>query len=154
MEARERGLAKRIGLSNVTRAEFDEAWQISDGTIVMVEMERSPYHRGLSDVLDGCAELGVAYLAWSPLGGGGKAKRLAEDHPIFAEVAARHHTSAQNVALAWLMAQGPHLIPIPGFTRTTSADSADAAAHLQLSPEDIALLDASPSGDSTLDEEL
>lgn len=81
LEVRERGLATRIGLSNVTRAEFDTAWDISDGTICIVEQERSPYYRDHTDVLDACAERGVAYLAWSPLGGGAKAKLLADAHP-------------------------------------------------------------------------
>ena len=154
LEVRERGLAKRIGLSNVTRAEFDAAWEISDGTICIVEQERSPYYRDHSDVLDGCAERGVAYLAWSPLGGGGKAKHLAEDNPLFAQVAEHHRTTAQNIALAWLMAQGPHLIPIPGFTRRASADAAAAAAHITLSADEIALLDASPFGASSNDDEF
>lgn len=147
LEVRERGLARRIGLSNVTRAEFDAAWEISDGTICVVEQERSPYYRAMTDVLEACAERGVAYLAWSPLGGGGKAKQLADDHPEFAAVAEHHRTSAQNVALAWLMAQGPHLIPIPGFTRRESADAAAAAAHITLSADEMARLDASASSD-------
>ncbi len=150
LEVRERGLAKRIGLSNVTRAEFDAAWTISGGSICIVEQERSPYYREMTDILEACAERGVAYLAWSPLGGGAKAKQLPQDNPVFAEVAEKHHTSAQNIALAWLMAQGPHLIPIPGFTRAASADEAAAAAHIQLSAEELDRLDASPAT-ATLD---
>lgn len=154
LEVRERGLALRIGLSNVTIEEFDAAWNISGGTICIVEQERSPYYRGHTDVLDACAERGVAYLAWSPLGGGDKAKRLPIDHPEFSAIAEHHRTSAQNIALAWLMAQGPHLIPIPGFTRRESADAAAAAAHIRLSADELARLNASPSGASVQDDEF
>lgn len=154
LEVRERGLAKRIGLSNVTRAEFDAAWDISGGSICIVEQERSPYCRDHSDVLEACAQRGVAYLAWSPLGGGSKAKHLGMDHPAFAEVAERHRTTPQNIALAWLIAQGPHLIPIPGFTRNASADAAAAAAHITLSSEELELLNASPAGASVIDDEF
>jgi aryl-alcohol dehydrogenase-like predicted oxidoreductase len=154
LEVRERGLTLRIGLSNVTIEEFDAAWNISGGTICIVEQERSPYYRGHTDVLDACAERGVAYLAWSPLGGGDKAKRLPIDHPEFSAIAEHHRTSAQNIALAWLMAQGPHLIPIPGFTRRESADAAAAAAHIRLSADELARLNASPSGASVQDDEF
>jgi diketogulonate reductase-like aldo/keto reductase len=138
----------------VTIEEFDAAWNISGGTICIVEQERSPYYRGHTDVLDACAERGVAYLAWSPLGGGDKAKRLPIDHPEFSAIAEHHRTSAQNIALAWLMAQGPHLIPIPGFTRRESADAAAAAAHIRLSADELARLNASPSGASVQDDEF
>ncbi len=154
LEVRERGLAKRIGLSNVTAAEFDQAWAISGGTICVVEQERSPYYRDHADVLEACAIRGVAYLAWSPLGGSGKAKSLGLDHPAFAAVAEQHRTTAQNIALAWHIAQGPHLIPIPGFTRKESADAAAAAAHITLSDDELKQLNASPAGPSVIDDEF
>ena len=56
--------------------------------------------------------------------------------------------TAHEVALAWLVAQGPTVVPIPGYTRPASADSAARAAHLQLAPEQLALLDA-PESSST-----
>lgn len=143
LEVRERGLARRIGLSNVTRAEFDEAWRVSGGTVAICEQERSPYYREHADVLDACGEHGVAYLAWSPLGGAGRAARLAEDYPEFHAVAARLGTTAHNVALAWLMARGRHCIPIPAFTRAETATRAAAAAGLRLGAADVSALDAS-----------
>lgn len=147
LEARQRGLTKQIGLSNVTRAEFDAAWAISDGTIVVCEMERSPYYREHTDVLDACAERGVAYLGWSPLGGSTRARQLAMDFPEFQKIAERRNTTAQNIALAWLMAQGPHLIPIPAFTRKETAEQAADAAHIRLRAEELAILNATHGRD-------
>lgn len=154
LEIRNRGLAKRIGLSNVTGAEFDEAWDISGGTICIVEQERSPYYREHTDVLEAAGERGVAYLVWSPLGGSGKVRQLAADHPAFTAVAEHHRSTAHNVALAWLMAQGPHCIPIPGFTRHASVEAAAAAAHLHLSDSEISLLNATSAGASVNDNEF
>ena len=154
LEVRERGLAKRIGLSNVTRAEFDDAWEISDGTITICEQERSPYYREHSDVFTSCAERGVAYLAWSPLGGGARAKQLASDYPDFQRIAEHRGTTAQNIVLAWLIAQGPHCVPIPAFTRKETADHSAAAAHIQLSTEELAILDATIARDSSVDSDF
>lgn len=154
LEVRERGLAKRIGLSNVTRAEFDAAWDISGGTITICEQERSPYYREHSDVLDACAEHGVAYLAWSPLGGGARAQQVATDYPEFAAIAEHRGTTAQNIALAWLMAQGPHCIPIPAFTRKQTADRSAAAAHIQLSADELSALNATTARVSSVDSDF
>ena len=67
-----------------------------------------------------CEELGLAFLPWSPLGGLGDAKELADKHPAFAEVAQARGVSAQQVALAWELAQSPCVIPIPGAKRPAS----------------------------------
>ena len=146
LEIKARGLARHIGLSNVHRDELERAWELSGGQIAFVENERSPRYREDADVLALCNELGIAYLAWSPLGGGDEAARLGEFFPEFAEVGEKHDASAQEVALAWLIAQGPSLIPIPAFTRIATAESAATAAFLQLDAEDLARLDASATG--------
>jgi len=79
---------------------------------------------------------------------------LASDYPEFQRVAEHRGTSAQNIALAWLMAQGPHCIPIPAFTRMETADRAAAAAHLQLSAEELAILSATQPRSSGVDDEF
>ena len=50
--------------------------------------------------------------------------------------------TAHEVALAWLVAQGPTVVPIPGFTRFATAESAARAAYLDLSADQLARLDA------------
>ena len=89
-----------------------------------------------------CEELGLAFLPWSPLGGLGDAKELAAKHPAFAEVAEAHGVSAQQVALAWELAQSPCVIPIPGAKRPASIRDSAAAADLVLSADELASLDA------------
>jgi aryl-alcohol dehydrogenase-like predicted oxidoreductase len=149
-EVRERGLAKYIGVSNVNRAELELAWEVSDGTIAIVENERSPRYREFGDVLDFCNEKGMAYLAWSPLGGGQDAAKLGELYPAFAEVGISHDATAQEIAIAWLLTQGTAMLPIPAFTRKETADSTARASEIKLNKAEIDLLTASHTGNGSL----
>jgi aryl-alcohol dehydrogenase-like predicted oxidoreductase len=121
-----------------------------------VENERSPRFRGDTDVLDWAIEHGVAFFPWSPFGGGADAKNLPVLYPEFRAVADEltastgREVSAHEVALAWLVAQGPTVVPIPGFTRAATADSAARAAHLELGPEQLARLDATQGVDTSV----
>ena len=90
---------------------------------------------------DVCDELGIAFLPWSPLGGLGDAKELADKHPAFAEIASARGVSAQQVALAWELAQSPVVIPIPGAKRPQSIRDSAAAADLELAPDELTALD-------------
>ena len=84
--------------------------------------------RGVRRFDDLCADLGVAFLPWSPLGGIAKAGELGSAHGAFAEVAAERGVSPQQVCLAWLLARSPVVIPIPGARRVESVLSSVAAA--------------------------
>ncbi len=151
LAVREAGLASRIGIGNVHLDECEIAWDVSGGTIAAVENERSPRYRDDTEVVRWAGGHGVAYLAWSPLGGGSDARDLATLHPEFAAVAAEQSAStgqdvsAQQVALAWLMASGPGLVPIPAFTREETARSSARAVDLVLDAGQLHRLDASPA---------
>ena len=145
-EARDTGLTKSIGLSNVTATELRRAWEVSQGSIVVVENEHSPRRRDDQAVIDFCGEHGIAYLPWSPLGGGSEAAQLADIYPQFALVAAQHDTTAQVVVLAWLAALGERVVPIPGFSRVQTVHATAAAQHLQLTSQQVAALTAVAPG--------
>ncbi len=140
------GIAARIGLSNVTLAQLDRALELVGGPersgIVAVQNEFSARYRADADVLARCAERGIAFLPWSPLGGSAQAGELGSRYAAFAEVAAAHDASAQQVALAWLLALAPVVIPIPGSTRPGTARASAAAADLELTADEVALLSA------------
>ena len=68
---------------------------------------------------------------------------LAEKHPAFKEIADERGVSAQQVALAWELAQSPVVIPIPGAKRPSSITDSAAAADLELSHDELKRLDAS-----------
>lgn len=143
---RDTKLVERIGLSNTTVTELRLGLEIlggpDDGGIVSVQNEYSPRLRADGDVLALCTELGIAYLPWSPLGGSSQASEVGSRYAAFAEVGAELDVSPQQVALAWLLAMSPVMIPIPGSSRPETARDSAAAATLQLSTEQITRLNA------------
>jgi diketogulonate reductase-like aldo/keto reductase len=92
-------------------------------------------------VLEWCAREEIAYLSYMPLDGADRARSVGKRLPAFARVAEQRGVSPQRVVLAWHLAQAPVVIPIPGATRPeTIADSA-AAPELELTPEELTLLE-------------
>jgi aryl-alcohol dehydrogenase-like predicted oxidoreductase len=169
-EAVAAGKARHIGLSEVTAGEISRAQAVHP--VTSVQSELSLWTRdALADVLPYCREQGIAFLPFSPLGRGFLAGRFSsfDDLPRddfrrglprfqqdalranlaivgrVRQVAERAGATPAQVALAWTLAQGRHVVPIPG-TKTPRylADNA-AAADLELSPADLAELDALPA---------
>jgi len=136
------GKVRMVGLSNADPAQIRLAHDVLGGALVSVQNQFSPAFRSSRPEIDVCAELGLAFLPWSPLGGLSDAKVLAEKHPAFQELADERGVSAQQVALAWELAQSPVVIPIPGAKRPRSIVDSAAAADLELTAEEIARLDA------------
>jgi aryl-alcohol dehydrogenase-like predicted oxidoreductase/predicted kinase len=137
---RDRGLVKRIGLSNVNRRQLDEALALAP--IAAVELALGPFEdravRG--GVLERCAELGITVIAHSPLGGPRRARSLTRNEPLVTVARHRGATPAE-VALAWLLELSPGLVAIPGARRPETAQSAARAARLTLAADDTAVLD-------------
>ncbi len=140
-EIADSGKVAGVGLSNANPDQIRAAHAVLGDSLVSVQNQFSPAFRSSRPEIDVCEELGLAFLPWSPLGGLGSAKDLATQHPAFAEIAEARGISAQQVALAWELAQSPCVIPIPGAKRPTSVTDSAAAADLELSTEEIARLD-------------
>ena len=100
----------------------------------------SPAFRSSQPEIDLCAELGIAFLAWSPLGGMSDAGELGGRWQPFADVAAKHGVSPQQVCLAWELSLSDAVIPIPGASRPESVADSVRAADLVLDDEDLAAL--------------
>ena len=142
-EIADSGKVARVGLSNADPAQIRLAHSVLGDRLVSVQNQFSPAFRSSAPEIDVCEELGLAFLPWSPLGGLSDAKGLAEKHPGFARVAEDRGISAQQVALAWELAQSPVVIPIPGAKRPQSITDSAAAAEIELTPDELAALDAS-----------
>ncbi|NJC42508.1 aryl-alcohol dehydrogenase-like predicted oxidoreductase [Brevundimonas alba] len=137
--------------------------------ITALQTEYSLWSRDPEDeLLAVCDELGIGFVPYSPLGRGflsGEIKSvddLAPDdfrrsNPRFmgenfqknldlvtavTEIAADKGVTAAQLALAWVLAQGDHLVPIPGTRRIRTLEENAAAADLTLTPEDLARIDA------------
>lgn len=136
------GVIEMAGVSNTSVAQIDEANAILGGRLVSVQNQFSPTHRSTLDTLQHCAELGLAFLPWSPLGGIGRNGGVTDRFPQFAAVAAAHGVSPQQVVLAWELALAPVVVPIPGASRPESITDSVAAAGLVLSDDELAILSA------------
>jgi aryl-alcohol dehydrogenase-like predicted oxidoreductase len=133
------GKIRMAGISNANPAQIREANEILGGRLVSVQNQYSPTFRSSEPELALCAEMGIAFLPWSPLGGIGSAARMGG---AFARVAAERGVSPQRVCLAWMLAKSPVVIPIPGSSRPETIRDSAAAAELTLTPEELATLDA------------
>jgi aryl-alcohol dehydrogenase-like predicted oxidoreductase/predicted kinase len=132
-------LVRRVGVANVNRPQLDEALELAPVSAVQVAL--SPWDDGAirGGVLDRCAELGLALIAHSPLGGPGRARRVAR-HEALNEVADARGATPAEVALAWLLGLSPVVVPIPGARRPQTARSAAGAARLELAAHDREVL--------------
>ncbi|WP_337062960.1 aldo/keto reductase [Kineococcus sp. G2] len=134
------GVIAMAGISNASVAQIDEANEVLGGRLVSVQNQFSPAFRSSLGELQHCAQLGIAFLPWSPLGGIKDAGELGSRHAAFQRVADARGVSVQQVALAWELALAPVVVPIPGASRPqTIADSA-RAAELALSADEVAEL--------------
>ncbi len=141
-EIADSGKVAMIGLSNANPQQIRDAHAVLGDSLVSVQNQFSPKFRSSKPEIDVCVELGLAFLPWSPLGGLNDAKGLAEAHPTFKKVADARGVSAQQVALAWELAQAPVVIPIPGAKRPESVTDSAQAADLELTAEELAALDS------------
>ena len=139
-ELRQEGKVVAVGISNASPGQIREAAALTP--LAAVQNELSPAFRSSLPEVELCAELGIAFLPWSPLGGMGSAAALGDRHAAFGEVARERGVSPQQVCLAWLLAQAPVVIPIPGASRPESIEDSAAAADLALTQEELARLDA------------
>ena len=136
------GVIEMAGISNADPDQMREAQQVLGGRLVSVQNQFSPAFRSSRPELDLCAELGLAFLPWSPLGGISKAADLGSAHDAFADVARDRGVSPQQVALAWELALAPVVVPIPGASRPESIEDSVKAADLELSDDEVKRLSA------------
>ncbi|WP_327411530.1 aldo/keto reductase [Streptomyces sp. NBC_01233] len=148
------GTIRAAGISNVTTAQIRQAHQILGGGLACVQNRYSPAVRDSEPELRLSTRLGLAFLPWSPLGG---ISRSSLDGPLgpagpasvataFHRVAAGRGVSPQQVALAWLLARSPAVIPVPGASRPLSITDSAKAAELTLSAQELALLEGGLPG--------
>jgi aryl-alcohol dehydrogenase-like predicted oxidoreductase len=160
------GKVKHLGLSEASAATIRRAHAVHP--ITALQSEYSVWTRDPEDeILDTCRELGIGFVAYSPLGRGFLAGRfsgpddLADDdfrrnHPRFtgenlerntqiadrvkAVAEAKGVTPAQ-LALAWVLSRGDDVVPIPGTKRRTYLEQNAAAGDIELTDEELAQLD-------------
>lgn len=160
-----RGKVRFIGICEASANTLRRACR--EHPLAALQTEYSLWFRDMErDVLPACRELGVGYVAYAPLGRGlltGRIKSVADlpegdrrrRHPRFSEahlarnvelvreleaIAKRNGASAAQVAIAWLLAQGEDIVPIPGTSHAHNIEQNAAAVDLALPAADLARL--------------
>src|SRR3989441_3159417 len=130
------GKIRHIGLSNVDPEEIARARKIVP--IVSVQNRYNIEDRKSENVLVCCEKENLGFLPWFPIGGG---SGLKPENPL--NLAAKAHgVSVYQVALAWLLARSPVMLPIPGTSSLTHLEDNVAAAKLKLTSEEWKAIDA------------
>ena len=133
VELQEEGKIRHIGLSNVTVEQIKSAQSMTD--IVSVQ---NRYNAGASaaseEVLKYCQSQGIAFIPYFPIGGDGTNLDMLEG------VAKKHNATVRQIALAWLLAHSPVMLPIPGTSSIEHLEENIAAADIKLDDEDLAEL--------------
>ncbi|WP_328946731.1 aldo/keto reductase [Streptomyces sp. NBC_00250] len=132
------GKIGRIGLSEVTVTELDQAREIIN--VASVQNRYNLLDREHEPVLTACEAAGIAFLPWRPVAAGTSGARAE-----IASVAAESGATPTQVALAWLLGHSPVILPIPGTTRIDHLEENLAAADLHLTPAQRERLDRLPA---------
>lgn len=163
------GKVRYLGLSEATVAEIEAAHGVHPVSSVQSELSLWTSENVDNGVLGWCADHGVGFLAYCPLGRGYLTGHLTNDaigpddyrsaNPRFSAeamaanqvivdgvraIAERRGVTAAQVALAWVLAQGEHVVPIPGTKRRRWLEENVAAVDVTLTEEDLADIAALP----------
>ncbi len=128
-ELRAEGKIRLIGLSNVTQEHIERARKIVP--IVSVQNRYSFADREWDYVVDYCAQNGIVFIPWFPLGAGQAAKETVQ------RIAGAHGAKPLQVALAWLLQRSPLMLPIPGTSSLEHLEENMLAASLRLSGQEF-----------------
>ncbi|GAA4437528.1 aldo/keto reductase [Pontibacter saemangeumensis] len=129
----EKGLVKHIGLSEVTVDQIKKAQKYF--RVVSVQNKYSVDFRKWEDELAFCQEQDMAFIPWNPINAGnvGAIEKLQQ-------VGQRHHATAHQVALSWLLHHAPNILLIPGTSKVKHLEENYKAASIRLTDEDMKTL--------------
>lgn len=132
-DLRDEGKIRHVGLCNVTLDELQEAETVVP--IVSVQNEYNVTYREESEeIIDYCERNHLAFLPWFPLGANSGA---IDKHAEIKSVAKAHNASVHQIALAWLLARSPVMLPIPGTSRVEHLEENANAAAIRLTEDDL-----------------
>lgn len=139
IELRAEGKVGAIGLSHVSADQLRHALPVN---IVCVQNAYSLVDRSSADVLEVCREHRIAWVPYFPLGGGWPGQQQVTDLPAVRAVAERLGATPSQVGLAWVLAQSPEALLIPGTRSIAHLEENVAAGSVTLFADDLASLDA------------
>jgi pyridoxine 4-dehydrogenase len=135
VELKAEGKIGRIGLSEVSVPEIQAAKAIAP--IATVQNRYNLADRDAEPVLDYCQQEDIGFIPWFPMATG----RLARPGGPLQRIADEHDVTPAQLALAWLLARSPVVLPIPGTSTVAHLEENLAAALIQLAPDQVQQLD-------------
>ena len=135
VQLKDEGKIRHIGLSNVTVDELEQAQKLTP--IVSVQNRYSLFERSSERVLEACSQEEVAFIPWRPVEGG----EVTSAGGVLGEIAMKYRATPAQVALAWLLAHSPVMLPIPGTSKVKHLEENLGAVALELAPAELAELD-------------
>lgn len=129
------GKVRLVGLSEVGVEEIERARRVVP--IASVQNRYNVFDRAWESVVEYCERERIAFIPWYPLGAGSLTREEQSARERLDRVAARHGASALQVALAWLLARSPSMLPIPGTSKVKHLEENVAAATIELSDDDV-----------------
>jgi pyridoxine 4-dehydrogenase len=135
-ELQDEGKVRHVGVSNVSRDELERARALVD--VVTVQNRYNLTDRQSENVLEACERDGIGFIPWFPLAIG----ELARPDGPLDELARRHGAAPGQLAIAWLLAHSPVMLPIPGTGSVEHLEENVAAASIELAPEEVERLEA------------
>jgi aryl-alcohol dehydrogenase-like predicted oxidoreductase len=105
--------------------------------VVTVQNRYNLADRGAEDVLDVCTERGFGFIPWFPIATG----ELAQPGGPLDDIARTHDATPGQIALAWLLARSPVMLPIPGTSKVGHLEENVAAAQVRLDDDEIRTLE-------------
>jgi pyridoxine 4-dehydrogenase len=134
-ELQDEGKVRHLGLSEVSVADIEAAREVFD--VATVQNLYNLGNRESEDVLEYCELHDIGFIPWFPLDAG----KLAEPGGAVTEIAAAHDATPTEIALAWLLARSPVMLPIPGTSSLAHLEENVAAAQLELTADEVERLD-------------
>jgi pyridoxine 4-dehydrogenase len=144
-ELREAGLIRQLGVSDVTPDQLAQAQAIAP--VAAVQNRFGLEHREAREVLRACGQAGIAFVPFFAIAGP-RASGAAPDPSVAHEnsevlaIAAAHAATPAQIRLAWTLAQGPHVLAIPGTGDLAHLEANVAAGAIRLTQEDLATLES------------
>jgi aryl-alcohol dehydrogenase-like predicted oxidoreductase len=147
IQLRAEGKLRHIGLSNVNAGQIKAAlertpvvtvqnlYNVSGGSGFLAKATHAEVDSP-EEALDFCTERGIAFLPFFPLAVG----TYGRPHGALDEAAARHGAAPAQIALAWLLARSPIMLPIPGTSSVAHLEENWAARRIRLAPDEVAAI--------------
>ena len=139
-ELQDEGKIRHIGVSNVSVAQLERARALVD--VVTVQNRYNLVDRATEDTLDVCESAGIGFIPWFPLAVGD----LARPGGPLDESARAHDATPGQLAIAWLLARSPVMLPIPGTASVEHLEQNVAAGELKIEPQELERLAGAVDG--------